>query len=95
MNETAGAAISNRTARGRFRNSIDGQYLQLVISASYDLVRSHAGQEIIDLCLRELGDVVPATREAKLVKSTVIKEINATFSPAPGVDQWRPRPAPP
>ncbi len=66
-----------------------GQYLQLVISASYDLV-PRSRQEIIDLCLRELADVLPATREAKLVKATIIKEVNATFSPEPGVDHWRP-----
>jgi squalene-associated FAD-dependent desaturase len=66
-----------------------GQYLQLVISASYDFV-PRSRQEIIDLCMRELREVLPATREAKLVKATVIKEVHATFSPEPGVDQWRP-----
>jgi len=71
---------------------VDGrrtQYLQLVISASYDLV-SRSRPEIIDLCRRELQDVLPATREAKLEKATVIKEVHATFSPEPGVDAWRP-----
>jgi zeta-carotene desaturase len=72
-------------------NNDDGQYLQLVISASYDLV-SRPRQEIIEMCLRELQDVLPATRDAKLVKSTVIKEVAATFSPEPGSDQWRPGP---
>jgi zeta-carotene desaturase len=67
----------------------DGQYLQLVISASYDLV-SKSRQEIIDLCRRELAEVLPATRGAQLRKAAVIKEINATFSPEPGVDRWRP-----
>jgi squalene-associated FAD-dependent desaturase len=66
-----------------------GQYLQLVISASYELV-AKSRQEIIDLCVRELGDVLPATRDAKLVKATVIKEVNATFSPSVGVDRYRP-----
>jgi hypothetical protein len=47
-------------------------------------------QEIIDLCRRELADVLPATRDAQLRKATVIKEVNATFSPEPGVDRWRP-----
>ncbi|MDE3108646.1 MAG: hydroxysqualene dehydroxylase HpnE [Acidobacteriota bacterium] len=65
------------------------QYLQLVISASYDLV-SRSRQEIIDLCRRELLDVLPATRDAKLEKATVIKEVHATFSPEPGVDARRP-----
>jgi squalene-associated FAD-dependent desaturase len=67
----------------------DEQYLQLVVSASYDLVQ-RSRQEIIDLCRRDLADVLPATRDAVLHKATVIKEINATFSPEPGVDRWRP-----
>jgi squalene-associated FAD-dependent desaturase len=71
------------------RDESDGQYLQLVISASYDLVpRSRV--EIIDLCRREMADVLPRTRDAKVLKATVIKEVNATFSPEPGVDRWRP-----
>jgi uncharacterized protein with NAD-binding domain and iron-sulfur cluster len=45
--------------------------------------------------LPRAGDVLPATRDAKLNKATVIKEINATFSPAPGVDRWRPAQATP
>ena len=65
------------------------QYLQLVISASYDLVPL-SRQEIIDLCRAELADVLPATREAQLEKATVIKEVSATFSPEPGVDRFRP-----
>jgi uncharacterized protein with NAD-binding domain and iron-sulfur cluster len=66
-----------------------GGYLQLVISASYDLMPC-SRQEIIDLCRRELGDLLPATREASLVKATVVKEAAATFSPEPGSDRWRP-----
>ena len=34
--------------------------------------------------------MLPATREANLVKATVIKEAAATFSPEPGSDRWRP-----
>ncbi|HEY4838279.1 MAG TPA: FAD-dependent oxidoreductase, partial [Candidatus Acidoferrales bacterium] len=58
-------------------------------SASYDLVQK-SRQEIIDLCLREVRAAIPAAREATLVKSTVIKETAATFSPEPGCDRWRP-----
>jgi squalene-associated FAD-dependent desaturase len=75
---------------GRGSGELAGrQYLQLVISASYDLV-SKSRQEIIDLCLRELGEVLPETRSAQVVKGTVVKEVSATFSPEPGVDHWRP-----
>jgi zeta-carotene desaturase len=72
-----------------YGSSETGQYLQIVISASHDLLEK-SRQDIIDLCLRELEMVLPAVREAELVKATVIKEANATFSPAPGCDRWRP-----
>ena len=67
-----------------------GQYLQLVISASYELLQKPR-QEIIDLCLKEVRHALPAALQAKLLKATVIKEAAATFSPQPGVDRWRPR----
>ena len=38
----------------------------------------------------ELQEVLPATRSAKLLKATVVKEVNATFSPQPGSDAFRP-----
>lgn len=87
--EGSGPAEKRRTAASRAEGG-NGQYLQLVISASYDLV-PRSRQEIIDLCRRELAEILPATREAKLEKATVIKEVNATFSPEPGVDRWRPK----
>ena len=65
------------------------QYLQLVISASYDLVEK-SRQEIVDLCWREVQESLPAARSAQLVKATVVKEVAATFSPAPGCDRIRP-----
>jgi squalene-associated FAD-dependent desaturase len=82
IERTGAGALNAESAAG-------GQYLQLVVSASYGLVQS-SRQEIIELCLRELGEVLPATREARLRKAVVIKEVNATFSPEPGVDRWRP-----
>jgi len=84
--------IFNKTALYRKEDPATpdkGQYLQLVISASYALVRK-TREEIIDLCLKEVRQALPAAREAQLVKATVIKEAAATFSPEPGVDQWRP-----
>ncbi len=66
-----------------------GQYLQLVISASYELIPK-TRQEIVDLCIRELHEVLPAARNAQLRKANVVKEVHATFSPRPGSDAWRP-----
>jgi len=65
------------------------QYLQLVISASYDLLQK-SREEIIDLCFAEVKHALPKARDAQLLKATVIKEAAATFSPEPGVDRWRP-----
>ena len=66
------------------------QYLQVVISASYHLV-TRSRQEIIEMVRKELEMVLPATCAAGLAKATVVKETAATFSPAPGVDRWRPQ----
>jgi squalene-associated FAD-dependent desaturase len=63
-------------------------YLQLVISASRGLI-SLSRQEILDLCRGELADILPVTRTATLLKGTVVKEVSAAFSPAPGADRWR------
>jgi squalene-associated FAD-dependent desaturase len=64
-------------------------YVELVISSSKSLLEKPR-QEIIDLALRELREFFPGAREANLVKATVIKEVNATFSPTPGIDRYRP-----
>ncbi len=77
-------------ANGADKEKTNGQYLQLVISASYDLLQ-RGRQEIIDLCLSEVRQALPLARNANLLKATVIKEAAATFSPAPGVDRWRPK----
>jgi len=87
--------IFNKTALYAHSNAKDqaapkGQYLQLVISASHDLLQKPR-QEIIDLCLTEIRQALPPARNAELVKATVIKEAAATFSPEPGVDRWRPK----
>jgi zeta-carotene desaturase len=68
-----------------------GSYVELVVSSSKSLVEKSRG-EIVDLALNELGEFFPDARDAKLLKSTVIKEVHATYSPRPEVDQYRPRP---
>jgi zeta-carotene desaturase len=66
-----------------------GSYIELVVSSSKTLIdKSRA--EIVDLALSEVREFFPAAREAILVKSTVIKELHATYSPRPGIDAHRP-----
>jgi squalene-associated FAD-dependent desaturase len=69
----------------------NGSYLELVVSSSKSLVEKSKA-EIIELALRELREFFPEARNAKLLKSTVIKEVHATYSPRPGVDRHRPQP---
>ena len=70
-------------------DSTGGSYVELVVSSAKTLVNL-SKNEIVDLAVHELREFFPAAREAQLVKSTVIKEIHATFSPGPGVDRHRP-----
>jgi len=56
--------IFNKTAlyaplNGMGKNPAKGQYLQLVVSASYNLLQKPR-QEIIDLCLKEVRQALPA-----------------------------------
>ncbi len=72
-------------------NNGHGSYVELVVSSSKSLV-DKSKQEIVDLAVEELREFFPAARQANLVKSTVIKEIHATYSPTPGIDLNRPHP---
>lgn len=66
-----------------------GSYLELVISASWaELEMSR--EEILASALREIELFFPSVREAKLLKSGVLKEARATFSVTPGLDRFRP-----
>jgi squalene-associated FAD-dependent desaturase len=66
-----------------------GSYIELVVSSSKTLI-DKSRSEIVDLALREVREFFPAARDAHLVKSAVIKEVNATYSPRPGIDRHRP-----
>jgi squalene-associated FAD-dependent desaturase len=90
------AVLLDRTIQWMFhksklldRDPASGSYVELVVSASKSLVE-RSRMEIVDLALRELREFFPAAREAKLVKSTVVKEVHATYSPLPGSDAYRP-----
>jgi squalene-associated FAD-dependent desaturase len=71
-----------------------GSYIELVVSSSKTLIEKSRA-EIVDLALSEVREFFPAARDANLVKSTVIKEVNATYSPRPGIDAHRPTPVTP
>lgn len=89
-------AVLDRTVQWIFNKTMlypscaggSGQYLQLVISASHDLI-AKSRQEIIELCRGELAEVLPSARTAELTKATVVKEVAATFSPRPDSEALR------
>lgn len=89
------AVLLDRTIQWMFHKSKllnrpgPGSYVELVVSSSKSLVEM-GRQEIIDLAVQELGEYFPVVRLAKLEKATVAKEIHATYSPRPGVDEYRP-----
>ncbi|MDQ2924147.1 MAG: hydroxysqualene dehydroxylase HpnE [Acidobacteriota bacterium] len=66
-----------------------GQYLELVISASFAEL-SQTREQILPSALAELARFFPSVREARLTKSGILKEARATFSVTPGLDAFRP-----
>jgi zeta-carotene desaturase len=94
--ESGRAALQGRVSVADTKGALapEGSYIELVVSSSKTLIgKSRA--EIVDLALNEVREFFPAARNANLVKSTVIKEVNATYSPRPGIDAHRPTAATP
>jgi zeta-carotene desaturase len=64
-------------------------YISLVLSGAH----AHIGrskEDLLSMAIRELGQLLPETREAKLNHSLIIKERFATFSPSVEAETIRP-----
>ena len=83
------AVLLDRTLQWIFRKT--DRYVQCVVSASRSLLEL-SRQEIVELACRELGEFFPASRDARLARSHVIKEARATYSAIPGLQSARPGP---
>jgi zeta-carotene desaturase len=82
------ATLLDRTIQWMY-NKQGGRHLQLVVSASRSLVDvPRAG--VIELALRELAEFFPQVRNAQLERAHVVKEVRATFSAVPGLEERRP-----
>jgi zeta-carotene desaturase len=88
ITELPHATLLDRTVQWMFNKS-GGRYVQLVVSASRSLVEMPRA-EVIALAVRDLAEFFPPVKEAKLEKAHVVKEIRATFSARPGLEQARP-----
>jgi zeta-carotene desaturase len=82
------ATLLDRNIHWMF-NKDGGRYVQLVVSASRSFTEMSRA-EIISLALRELAEFFPTLKDAKLEKAQVIKEVRATISARPGLEELRP-----
>ena len=67
-------------------------YYQAVISDS-GFLAGRPREEIVAEVVRDIGEIWPAAREAELVRSRVVTQQDAVFSPLPGSIQLRPEQA--
>lgn len=75
--------------QSRLQPERGGHYIELVVSAT----RSFAAlsrEAAIALALSELAEFFPRVKEARLLKSALVKEVRATFGVPPGIDSARP-----
>lgn len=79
--------VFNRTALWG-RSDGEGWCYQIVISASHE-VRERGQADAIATVLGELRSIWPAARGAQVLRSRVVTEQRAVFSPTPGVDDLR------
>jgi uncharacterized protein with NAD-binding domain and iron-sulfur cluster len=64
-------------------------YVSLVLSGAHDHI-GRAKEDLLAVALKDLGELLPAARQAKLVHSLILKERFATFSPSWEVEAMRP-----
>ena len=88
ITELPHATLLDRTMQWMY-NKRDGRYLQLVVSASRALT-SASKADVVALALKELAEFFPAVKRAGLERAHVVKELRATFSARPGVENFRP-----
>jgi zeta-carotene desaturase len=88
ITELPHATLLDRTIQWMF-NKREGRHIQLVVSASRTLVEMKR-EDVIELGLRELREFFPRAAEAKVERAHVVKEVRATFSAAPNLEERRP-----
>lgn len=97
ITELEHAVLLDRTIQWMFHKSKlvkrdalnEGSYVELVVSSSKALVEK-LKNEIEAMALHELREFFPGAAQARLLKSTVIKEVHATYSALPRSDDYRP-----
>ncbi len=80
----------SRVSGAQVNAHASGSYIELVVSCSRSLV-DKSKAEIVEMAMKEAQEFFPSAPDAQVVKSAVIKEVRATYSPCPGIDQYRPQ----
>jgi squalene-associated FAD-dependent desaturase len=83
-----GATIQWLFNKGKILGSGEN-YVSLVLSGAHRHI-TRRKEELLATALRELGDLFPVTQKAKLLRSLIIKERFATFSPTWEAERLRP-----
>ena len=88
------AALTKGPLQWLFRKDADGRILHGVISAARDWVNI-PNEQAIRQFEEQIRSLLPAARDAKLLRHVIVIEKRATFTPKPGADAFRPTQAPP
>jgi uncharacterized protein with NAD-binding domain and iron-sulfur cluster len=81
---------SKLTARSEVPMNGHGQCLSTVISAGRGVVQWET-DHIVQAVRADLARVIPESRAARLLRSVVVREKQATISPTLDAERWRPR----
>ncbi|MGA2967318.1 MAG: hydroxysqualene dehydroxylase HpnE, partial [Terriglobales bacterium] len=82
--------IAARADEAQMNANGSGSYIELVVSCSRSLV-DKSKAEIVEMAMKEAQEFFPDAPDAQLLKSAVIKEVRATYSPCPGIERYRPK----
>lgn len=83
------SGLSNYKTKDQMRES--KQHLSLVISGA-DGYLDMSKEDLLITAIEDLRQVLPKSKDAKVIHSVVIKEKRATFVPSPGLEAIRPLP---
>lgn len=71
------------------RSSSDSKLLTFVISAAHEFANL-SKEKLVNIAMEDVGKVLPKSKDAKVIKSLVVKEQNATFSASLLAESSRP-----
>ena len=71
------------------RSEAQGQYVTVSLSAAFEYV-NQPKQALQQMCMEAMTDAFPKAKHARVTRSLVVKQENATFRCLPGSERFRP-----